>query len=286
MGFVATTCYVRVRGQVVVWATHRGLTELFLGWLVRETASRQLFRGKNIMKAMKSTIGLVSAFALGLFGVTGCGTEYEEEKDEPAPDFVQVGQEEIPGAVEYAPGPYGYDKGKIIPNFKFIGFASYTADPGLTWVQLADFYNPTGTEVFPEGSPYGAGTSKPTALLMIMSAAWCGPCKQEANDLKTKFPDKLQPGGGHVLGLLVEAVNGDPADYYTATSWAQAYSVQYTLAIDPTRQALSIYEPAFPGNMIIRTSDMKIIEIVAGSPDATHPFWATFEAVKNGTYGG
>lgn len=247
------------------------------------------------MNAMKSTIGWVSALALGLsslslLGVAGCGTEYVEEEDELAPEFVQVGQEEIPGSVEYAPGPYGYDKGKIIPNFKFIGFASYTSDPGMTWVQLADFYNPTGEDVFPEGSPYGAGTPKPKALLMMMSAAWCGPCKQEANQLKTKFPNEVQPGGGHVLGLLVEAVNGDPADYFTATSWAQTYDVSYTLAIDPTGQALSIYEPAFPGNMIIRTSDMKIVEIVAGAPQpgtaGYNQFWGTFEAVKNGTYEG
>lgn len=240
------------------------------------------------MKALKSTIGLGSAFALALLGITGCSTEYVEGDGEPAPEFSAIGQEEVPEAAEYAPGPYGYEKGKILPNFTFIGFPNFMANSGMTYVQLADFYNPTGTEVFPEGSPYGAGQPKPKALLMLMSAAWCGPCKQEASHLKTKYGAEVKPGGGHILGLLVEAVDGSPAKYSTAAAWADTYDVDYSLVIDPTRQALSVYEPAFPGNMIIRTSDMKIIEVVAGSPQPGSSgytaFWNLFEEVKNGTY--
>jgi hypothetical protein len=241
------------------------------------------------MQAIKRTLGLVSALALlSGVGTLGCGVEYEEEDDVPAPEFApESGQIAIPGGLEYAPGPYGFVKGRVIPNFTFIGYPNFMAGSGLTYVSLAEFYNPSGEEVFPEGSPYGAGTPKPRALLMIMSAAWCGPCKQEAaGPLKSHYP--LYRPYGHFLGLLVEAVDGSPANYGTATAWADQFDIDYTLTIDPTRQALSIYEPAFPGNMIVRTSDMKIIHLMAGAPAPGSPaetqFWNLFESVMNGTY--
>lgn len=245
----------------------------------------------------KIWMGLVSALALSASSLTlgaGCIEYVEEDKDAPA--FApESGQTEIPGQAEYAPGPYGFTKGKIFPNFTAVGFANFMADPNLAYVSMGDFYNPTGSDVYPEGSPYGAGQPKPKALLMVMSAAWCGPCKQEASTVLPAEFAKFQPMGGHFFALLVEAVNGDPADYGTITNWASQFDVNYTIAADTTEQAWGVMvssileegdQPGFPGNMIVRTSDMKIIEVVSGAPPPGHPFWGLYESLLDGSYTG
>ncbi|MBK7861875.1 MAG: hypothetical protein IPJ65_25320 [Archangiaceae bacterium] len=78
--------------------------------------------------------------------------------------------------------------GSVIKNYAFYGYANATVDKtALKQVQMADFYNPTGTEVYPEGSPYSAGQPKPLALIVDRSAVWCSPCNYEA---KNKLPGK------------------------------------------------------------------------------------------------
>ena len=52
--------------------------------------------------------------------------------------------------------------------------------------------------------------------------------------------------------------------------------------MDPASKVMPLYEAAFPGNLIVRTSDMKIVHRVAGVPNSS--FWNVFDKVVEGSY--
>jgi hypothetical protein len=159
-------------------------------------------------------------------------------------------------------------------------------------------------------SGYGAGVAKPRALWMITSAVWCGPCNTEAASVLPGEYAELKPLGAHFLTLLMQSsTQGTPATLTDLFNWANGYQVDYSIAIDPEAKAMPLYESSFPGNMIVRTSDMRVIERIAGSPNiclpsgtckyATAPnqppaacgidndcdtFWDTFDQVLDGTF--
>lgn len=199
----------------------------------------------------------------------------------PAEDFMPAGQVANPEVV-YAPAPYGISKGSVIANFQFIGYAnSQVESGGFQLVQLADFYNPTGTDVYPEGSLYGAGQAKPKALLIDISSVWCGPCNFEADEVLPVEYLKYKPLGGQFLLTLADGPTvGKPATGKHLFNWTQKYDVDYPATYDPSYKLGNLFESdAFPQNMIVDTRTMQIVEVIAGSPDAA--FWTKFEAVLN-----
>lgn len=207
--------------------------------------------------------------------------------DEEAPDFEAGQGENLPldAATEYPAGPYGFNEGSIIPNMEFLGYPDFVADPAsLRITQLSDFYNPTSAEVYPEALQwYGWGQPKPKAVVMLISSVWCGPCRQEAQNVLPNEYAHFKPMGGQFLAVLIDGQDpGTPATVDELTAWATAYQPSYAMTMDPSNEVMAFYEPAFPGNLIIRTSDMKIIRRVAGVPNAL--FWNTFTQVLNGTY--
>ncbi|MBW2457208.1 MAG: hypothetical protein JRI68_22030 [Deltaproteobacteria bacterium] len=240
-------------------------------------------------------LSLLPALTLSV-GLAACTTT-ETDDDVPARDFgtdpADVGQETLPEAPAY-PDYVGTEVGRSIPNFKFVGYANYM-DPAnaqaLQYVEMSDFYNPTGDELWPADSPFGPNVPKPRALLLDVSAVWCGPCNYESEVVLHQLYDSVKPAGGHFLAVLVENSNGSaPASYSELENWAASYDVAYTLALDPTWQTKSLLDGGYPTNIIIRTSDMKIIEQVAGVPTndpqdvSGQAFWAKFNSVANGTY--
>ncbi|HLM74475.1 MAG TPA: hypothetical protein VK459_17335, partial [Polyangiaceae bacterium] len=137
---------------------------------------------------------------------TGCssagdgGGGDQEEDTLPKPSFPE-GTGQLPqGEIAYPAGPFGISKGSIIENYQFVGFVDSTADNTTTQlIQMADFYNPTGTEVYPEGSLYGAGKPKPKALLIDVASSWCGPCQHEADVVLPQKYAEYRPQGGEFL---------------------------------------------------------------------------------------
>jgi hypothetical protein len=153
-----------------------------------------------------------------------------------------------------------------------------TLAAGSTGVQL----------VFPPGSGYGAGVAKPRALQLITSATWCGPCNAEAANVLPGEYAELKPQGAHFLTVLIDGPQpGTAAKIVDIFNWASAYDVNYSIVVDPEAKVMPLYEAAFPGNMLIRTSDMRLIIRVAGSPDPNNPsdpFYTAFHQVLAGTY--
>jgi hypothetical protein len=216
--------------------------------------------------------------------------------DESAPDL-EAGQGEGPpvSSAAYPEGPFGFAEGSILPNLEFLGFPDFVhRGAELRITKLSDFYNPTGAEVFGEElAYYGDGQvvprnleglpMKPRAIVMLISSVWCGPCRTEAANVLPGEYAEWKPQGGHFLAILIDGQDpGTPATVDELSTWASTYNTSYTMAMDPSNHVMAFYEPAFPGNIIIRTSDMKIIRQVAGVPQAS--FWNTFAQVVAGTY--
>jgi hypothetical protein len=230
---------------------------------------------------------LLRCLALGLvasFGILGCS---EEADITPVPAFPKGTGQNPRGteAIKYAPGPYGISKGSTVENLDFVGFPNAAADTsGMKIIQMSDFYNPTGEDVFADDSPYGAGTKKPKALLVVVSSVWCGPCNYEAAETLPALYAKYQPMGGEFFLALADGTTpGVPAEAKSLYFWTQKYDVDYPSAIDPSSKLASLFEAdAFPANIIVRTKDMKIIDVTSGAPPVGSLFWKTFEKVMSG----
>jgi len=224
-------------------------------------------------------MGLVLTALTATAGLVGCAGE-----DEAAPAFpTQSGQPSADAAV-YAPGPYGISIGSTITNYKFIGFANaMVLNTAMQEIRMSDFYNPTGTDTFPEGSPYGSNAPKPKAMLIDVASVWCGPCNYEAANVLPGQHIKYKPLGGEFLLQLADGPTpGKAAQPDHLFTWTSQYDVDFPATIDPTYKLGALFEAdAFPANMIIRTKDMKIVEVIAGAPEVTSSFWDTFEAVLN-----
>lgn len=231
---------------------------------------------------------------IGLFGTLVClaAVGCADTTENMGPDLAFVdgqGQLELAGV----PYPGHADIGKIVgtavPNWPFIGFANSenASLPGLQQIALSDFYNPHGYEyaaclksgatdcvakfpdaVFPALSHYGAGQPKPRALSVGQSAVWCGPCNAEA---KLVLPGKakayLPKGGQFIVGLVDGPTPGESATYSDLAKWTAKYEVAYPLVTDPNGFLSQLFPPAYPSNAIVRTSDMRIVFVIAGAPN-------------------
>jgi hypothetical protein len=203
--------------------------------------------------------------------------------DQTVPPF-ESGTGQPPGQnPAYPAGPYGVGVGSVIANLRFIGYpAPMVAMTGVV-IQLADFYNPSGHGSFTAGSPYGQGPL-PLALLVDMGAVWCVPCNmEEKNELPWRWA-AMQPAG-QILSLLLDGTSpGTPATLNNLTNWDKSYKIAYPTAIDPSYESLQfVPSDSYPGNVIVRTTDMRIMAETNGIPDA--PFWETLQSLLPGDAG-
>lgn len=240
-------------------------------------------------------LGFGMAAIVGLLGCSGGGSNELGSGDNHAPVFPPDQGQPQKGTASYPAGPYGIGKGSIITNYKFVGYAnSQAVSDSLQAIQLADFYNPHADDatyapasdaeddrLFPEGSPYGAGTKKPKALLIDVASVWCGPCNEEAKSVLPSLYAKYKPCGGEFLLQLADGPNpGTPATQSNLYSWTFKYKVDYPATIDPSYKLGQLFDAnAFPANMLIDTRTMTIVEVIAGVPDAA--FWKQYAKVLN-----
>jgi hypothetical protein len=210
---------------------------------------------------------------LGCAALIGAGCEGDTAPvEEEAPPFPE-GQGQDPNlGIAYPGGPYGVNLGSVVQNFKFVGFPRPESQTDDAFnIQLADFYNPSGEDVWPEGSPYGAGTPKPKALWIIVSAVWCGPCNAEAKDtLPGKYDEYAPQGVEFLLNLADGPTPGVPAEFKHLDSWVGKYETKFPAVIDPSYKLSALFQQnAFPTNMLVDTTTMEIVEVVAGPPTST-----------------
>jgi hypothetical protein len=175
----------------------------------------------------------------------------------------------------------------------FQGFADAQVNhTTLETLKISDFFNPYADDptydppsaadddrLFPPGSPYGAGTKKPTALLIDIGSGWCGPCNQEAKSLLNGLYAKYKPCGGEFFYQLADgAMVGEAVTQQALEIWATDYHVAYPITFDNSKTFNPLYSTqSFPDGAILDTRTMKIVYVIAGVPDAT--FWSTYESL-------
>jgi hypothetical protein len=237
---------------------------------------------------------LLPLFAL-LLGTSSCTTVGDDQAAPPFP--YESGQAEMPDAVAYPAGPFGFAKGSVLANYSFVGYVDPVdqiaqAAPRQI-IQLADFYNPTGVEVYGEGSPFPVGQPRPLALVIDMSARWCSVCQDEAKNVlpakvtKYRYDPVNNPNGrGEFMTDLAESLHqGVPASYSDADKWGKGFQMDVPLVVDPEYQfepTMILGEAAWPANFIVDTRTMTIVEIYPGEPAAA--FWTKFDHVLDGTW--
>jgi hypothetical protein len=228
-----------------------------------------------------------SLFALGCNQDPGADNGKGDQKPATCPECPAPG---------YPPGSPGWSQGSTIPDASFKGFVDAQVSSGaLQTIVLSDFYNPNGRDplyapgdptnddrLYPAGSPYGAGTKKPTALLIDISSLWCGPCKEEAKNVLPGKHARYRPCGGEFLVQIIDGPNaGTPATQPNLVTWTTAFKVDYPATIDPSHQLRGLYSGnTFPDLAIVDTTTMTIATVVAGLPDDT--FWTSYESLLDG----
>jgi thiol-disulfide isomerase/thioredoxin len=164
----------------------------------------------------------------------------------------------------YPEGPYGLEKDMVFPNAKFFGYRNGKESKDLgEWTEMSmqDYYDPTG-----ERGVY--------ALLVVVSAEWCGPCKEEAKDLPVFYSSLYQPRGARFLTAMIEDKNGQPAEQPVVDRWVNAYGTNFDIVADPGGETmLEKSDPnwSIPRNYIVNPRDMRIYRVNMGTRlDATN----------------
>jgi hypothetical protein len=181
---------------------------------------------------------------------------------------------------DYPEGPYGINVGTVIDRYAFTGYVDPSVGIGPDHrvpIGLPDFYNPTGEGTYPEGFHHGEGSPLPKALMINVSAVWCGPCQHEAAAV---LPDKyaeLAPRGAELLLNLADGREpGVAGTFDDLDNWVTTFPVRYPAVVDPTYQLGALFDAAsFPANIIVDTRDMSIVEVIAGVPEEA--FWTKLE---------
>jgi hypothetical protein len=188
-----------------------------------------------------------------------------------------------PAKAAYPEGPFGVGVGSVVHDFQFVGYTRPDVDKAdLEIVSFSDFYNPTGTELFPEDGRAWAGLPKPKALAISVTAYWCPPCKDEWRNDIPPLQAELGPKGGMFLLLMSDGNDGGvPPVIAELNSWTSTFGVTAPSVLDPALDFQPIWEgDAYPQNILIRTSDMTIVDKVSGVP--TPVYWNTMEKILDG----
>jgi hypothetical protein len=171
-----------------------------------------------------------------------------------------------PSAADYPPGPYGYTQGTTIANLQLNGKRNETENPAsystfpMEKIQLSDFYK------------------KSDVKLLVLSgvARWCTPCNDE-NGLTTTpgtvaaiEPTYHGKGVRFVEALIEGMTRGVLATPHDIDLWALDHELRVDIALDPNDSIHQYADLAdFPLNMVVRTSDMKIMFMATGELDLT-----------------
>lgn len=191
---------------------------------------------------------LLVAFCLS-FVAFACGGQ-PEPLDPISPDEAGRGDQSGPCDPSVYPcGPYGFQEGATIRNLSHPGIRA-RSDGGLvhagevTTVSLADYYADKSIK----------------AIVLTASAEWCDPCKAEQAGLVSLHKEFLGRNPSvAIFEAVVEDADGLPATIDVARRWARDHRLTFDVVIDPTGILKPYYDiNAFPMNVVIRTSDMKI----------------------------
>ena len=177
----------------------------------------------------------------------------------------------------YPPPPYGVGVNRTIANFVFPG---YLSNSGSVLVNTLPFNNELDLQTV-RTTPNGDGNPF-RYLLLDISAGWCPPCNQEAQDLgqhgssNHKINDWLAQGG---LFMTVLAEGYDESTHNAPVAadietWINQHAVTNSVGFDPDQTLIAegINPSAFPTNLVIELDTMMIVSAWYGL-DTTYQKW-------------
>lgn len=145
--------------------------------------------------------------------------------------------------------------GGVMPNHSWQGFVDDSTEP--TEVKLSDFYDCDGYKGI-------------HALLVDVSATWCGSCQVEAQTLTSKMNNKWSAMGIRVLTLMIEDAQNNPATIDTALQWKEQYHlVSTTVAADPDFFFVQLAQGGsvgLPFLIVIDPRTMQLVTTMQGYP--------------------
>jgi len=151
---------------------------------------------------------------------------------------------------------YGYTTGTTIENLEILGkrddnHDGSPVDDPIRTIRFSDYHQDKSTK----------------ALVVLVAAEWCAPCRIEQPgliDLYNKYD--AASAGVAFLEALAQDKFGNPADMLVADRWANTQwgAQQQKIPFDIAADSASVLGPyynvgAYPMQMVIRTSDMKIM---------------------------
>ena len=145
----------------------------------------------------------------------------------------------------YPDGGFGVDVGDVVSgNLAWQGYPEDAAASGT--VSIQDYFDCDGSRGI-------------HAILIDSSAAWCGPCQEEAADLSTKAAT-FKSKGIRVITLMIENAQGSPASLNTATSWRNNFDLQAIAVVaDPNFSFAGNGSVGLPLQIIVDPRTMKIV---------------------------
>ncbi len=151
--------------------------------------------------------------------------------------------------VAYPEGPYGKTAGSVLPQMSWDGYR----EGGGEWtkVDMLDYYDPKGEKGY-------------KALLVEMSALWCGVCRGEAGRFMSSY-SSMKDKGIRVISLIIEGNSHAASTQADVDSWIKQYKCQYDVVqgkiMDLAAGGGSI---GLPYNVIVDPRDMKVYKVVQG----------------------
>ena len=116
-----------------------------------------------------------------------------------------------------------------------------------------------------------------------ISAVWCPHCNDEAQTLPGTYVPTWLSEGGVIFSILVQSgsTNSEgiypPASVSDLDAWIAKYNINYPMSLDTQQNMVTATGlNAWPANLIVRLSDMTVIDSVFGATDA---FYAEFAGV-------
>ena len=222
---------------------------------------------------MRSSLVRLAVFA-GWLGTMGCssssnapagtvltdgGIAAVDGQGAPPPEQGAEGEKNPYGAV-YPTADIGYNPrrgavpGNRIANFKFLGYPEGDTSKPLSQVSLADYFDP-------EGRKY-------RIIHMVASSVWCGPCRQETEEIVQVKGDLLAKKVVFVQALVDGPVQGRGATKVDLDGWVADRGVNFTIMLDPGVKNLGAFfnAAAVPWNADLDARTMEILSAAVGAP--------------------
>lgn len=157
------------------------------------------------------------------------------------------------------PATSGDDAAIIVPDAggEDAGSAACAGDPGEPYGTSEGSHFLPFTLQRCDGSDFSfygeaEGYCDATFTVVVMSAGWCGPCRNEATQMQARLVEAYADQGVRVVVSIIQNNDYEAPDLAFCQSWVDQYGLTNPVVADPTQET-QIYFPAgsLPATVIV-----------------------------------